>query len=80
MTMMLATPIPPTSSATAPSPRNRVSNAPAASACAVSVLEDAGHRFTHLIRDRDSKFTSAFDTVFTAAGIDVPLTAPRFPR
>jgi putative transposase len=43
-------------------------------------LEEAGHRFTHLIRDRDSKFTSAFDAVFTAAGIDVLLTAPQAPR
>ena len=43
-------------------------------------LDQAGHRFTHLIRDRDGKFTSAFDTVFTAAGIDVLLTAPQAPR
>src|SRR5260370_1448882 len=39
MTMMLATPIAPTSGATAPSPRNRVSRAPAASARAVSAAE-----------------------------------------
>ena len=37
--MMLATPIAPTSSATAPSPRNRVSSAPWASAWAVSAAE-----------------------------------------
>ena len=43
-------------------------------------LEEAGHRFTHLIRDRDAKFTSAFDTVFTAVGIDVLLTAHQAPR
>lgn len=43
-------------------------------------LEEAGHRFTHLIRDRDGKFTSALDAVFTAAGIDVLLTAPQAPR
>jgi putative transposase len=43
-------------------------------------LEEAGHRFTHLIRDRDGKFTSAFDAVFTASGIDVLLTAPQTPR
>jgi len=43
-------------------------------------LDQAGHRFTHLIRDRDAKFTSAFDTVFTAIGIDVLLTAPQAPR
>ncbi len=39
MTMMLATPIAPTSSATAPRPRNRVSSAPLASAWAVSASE-----------------------------------------
>jgi putative transposase len=43
-------------------------------------FEEAGHRFTHLIRDRDSKFTGAFDAVFTAAGMDVLLTAPQAPR
>ncbi len=37
--MMLATPIAPTSSATAPRPRNRVSSAPLASAWAVSAAE-----------------------------------------
>ena len=37
--MMLATPIAPTSSATAPRPRNRVSSAPSASARAVSASE-----------------------------------------
>ena len=39
MTMMFATPTAPTSSATAPSPRNRPLNAPCASARAVSVAE-----------------------------------------
>jgi transposase InsO family protein len=43
-------------------------------------LQQAGHRFTHLIRDRDSKFTAAFDAVSNAAGIDVRLTAPQTPR
>jgi putative transposase len=42
-------------------------------------LEEAGHRFTHLIRDQDGKFTSAFDAVFAAAGTMV-LTAPQTPR
>jgi transposase InsO family protein len=45
-----------------------------------ATLEQAGHRFTRLIRDRDGKFTAAFDAVFTAAGIDVLLTAPQAPR
>jgi transposase InsO family protein len=43
-------------------------------------LGEAGRRFTHLIRDRDGKFTSAFDAVFTAAGTEVLLTAPKAPR
>jgi transposase InsO family protein len=37
-----------------------------------------GLRF--LLRDRDTKFTMAFDTVFTAAGIDVLRTPPQAPR
>ncbi|RZU76077.1 integrase-like protein [Micromonospora kangleipakensis] len=37
-----------------------------------------GLRF--LLRDRDTKFTTAFDTVFTAAGIDVLRTPPQAPR
>jgi hypothetical protein len=45
-----------------------------------SDLEDAGHRFRHLIRDRDAKFGAAFDTVFASIGIQVVLTAPQTPR
>jgi putative transposase len=40
-------------------------------------LSEAGRGFTHLIRDRDAKFTAAFDAVFTACGIEVAATAPR---
>jgi len=43
-------------------------------------LAEAGRGFTHLIRDRDSKFTAAFDAVFTACGVRVVMTAPQAPR
>jgi transposase InsO family protein len=43
-------------------------------------LEERGHRLRYLIRDRDAKFTVAFDAVFSAAGIDVVKISPRAPR
>src|SRR4029077_5595263 len=43
-------------------------------------VEEAGHRFTHLIRDRDTKFTAAFDAVFASIGISVRPPARRAPR
>ncbi|AUA16485.1 Integrase core domain protein [Streptomyces malaysiensis subsp. malaysiensis] len=43
-------------------------------------LEDAGSRAQFLIRDRDSKFTAAFDTLMTDAGLKVVTTGIRIPR
>ena len=43
-------------------------------------LEQSGHRFAHMIRDRDAKFTTAFDAVFASIGIHVLLTAPQAPQ
>ncbi|GHB67347.1 hypothetical protein GCM10010377_67800 [Streptomyces viridiviolaceus] len=43
-------------------------------------LEDAGSKARFLIRDRDSKFTQAFDTVLTDAGLEVVTSGVRMPR
>jgi hypothetical protein len=45
-----------------------------------SDLEEAGHRFRHLIRHRDAKFGAAFDAVFASIGIQILRTAPQAPR
>jgi transposase InsO family protein len=43
-------------------------------------LDDRVESLRFLIRDRDTKFTAAFDTVFTAVGVDILRTPVRAPR
>jgi putative transposase len=43
-------------------------------------LDQRADDLRFLLRDRDAKFTTVFDTVFTAAGIDIIKTPPQAPR
>ncbi|WUR84293.1 integrase core domain-containing protein [Streptomyces phaeochromogenes] len=43
-------------------------------------LADRAAGFRYLLRDRDSRYTQAFDAVFTADGIEILKSAPQTPR
>jgi putative transposase len=48
-----------------------------------NLIAELGQRaagFRHLLRDRDSKYTHAFDTVFTTDDIEILKSAPQAPR
>jgi putative transposase len=48
-----------------------------------NLMMDLGERagqFRFLIRDRDTKYTTAFDEVFTSEGIEIPRSPPQAPR
>jgi putative transposase len=43
-------------------------------------LDEQAHQLRFLIRDRDANFTTAFDAVFAAAGIQTVRIPPRAPK
>jgi putative transposase len=43
-------------------------------------LDEHADRLRFLIRDRDTKFTTGFDDVFTSTGIKIIKTPPKAPR
>jgi hypothetical protein len=43
-------------------------------------LGDRTEAFCFLIRDRDAKFTTAFDEIFASVGLKIMMTPPRTPR
>jgi putative transposase len=68
---------------TPPQPGPPSSPAAWATQLARNLIADLGRRavgFRYLLRDRDSKYTQAFDAVFTADGIEILKSARRRPR
>ena len=43
-------------------------------------LDEQVRRFRFLVRDRDAKFTAAFDAMFAAAGVETVKIPPRVPQ
>src|SRR5689334_12127468 len=66
-----------------PGRRHRTSDRRLGEPTGPRLLIDAEHRVDRLrflLHDRDSKFTAAFDAVFTALGIEMFRTPPHAPR